>query len=86
MKRTITTFITAATLSLAVAAGSANAMGEELNMLTGAVYNELRQLGLPTDHIQDLSLADVSAIQGFLDSEDGMGKIQGIKKILNKYE
>lgn len=86
MKRTIATVITAAALSLAVAAPSAQAMGQELNMLTGAVYKELTQLGLPTDHINDLSLADISAIQDFLGSESGMGQVQGIKKILSKYE
>ncbi|GEM_PF-2041393 len=86
MKRTFTTIMTVATLSLALAAGSANAMGDELDQLTRALKNELTQLGLPTDHLQDLTLADISAIQGMLNSEDGMGKVQGIKRILDKYE
>ena len=86
MKRTISTLITVATLSLALAAGAANAMGDELEQLNRALKNELTQLGLPTDHLQDLTLADISAIRGMLNSEDGMGKVQGIKKILDKYD
>ncbi len=86
MKRIIITTVTAATLSLGLAAGSASAMGQELNMLTGAVYNELTQLGLPTDHIQDLTLAELAQIQDFIGSESGMGQIQGIKRILDKHQ
>ena len=85
MKRTIVTVITAATLSLGVAATSVNAMGQELNMLTGAIYNELASLGLPTDKIGDLSLAEIAQIQAFLNDETGMGRAQGIKKILDAH-
>ena len=85
MKRTIATIATVATLSMGFA-GSAFAMQNELNMLTGSVYNSLRSMGLPTDNIDKLSLAQIAQIQAFIDQEDGMGKIQQIKKILSEAE
>jgi len=85
MKRTIVTAITAATLTLGVAATTVNAMGQELNMLTGAIYNELNSLGLPTDKIGDLTLGEIVQIQAYLNDESGMGRTQGIKKILDDH-
>jgi len=85
MKNTIATIATVATLSLGFA-GSAFAMEDELNMLTGSVYNSLRSMGLPTDNIGNLYLAQIAQIQSFIDQEEGMGKVQQIKKILAEAE
>ncbi len=82
MKRTIATITTMAMLSLG-GAGASFAMQDELNMLTGALYNELRSMDLPTDNIGNLSLAQIVQIQAFINQEEGMGRIQQIKKILN---
>ena len=85
MKHTIATIATVATLSLGFA-GSAFAMENELNMLTGSVYNALRSMDLPTDNIGNLTLAQITQIQAFLDQEEGMGRVQQIKKILAEAE
>jgi len=83
MKRTIGTLATIATLSLGFA-GSAFAMQDELNMLTGSVYNSLRSMDLPTDNIGNLTLEQITQIQVFINQEEGMGRIQQIKKILSE--
>ncbi len=85
MKNTIATLATVATLSLGFA-GSAFAMENELNMLTGSVYNALRSMDLPTENIGNLTLAQITQIQAFLDQEEGMGRVQQIKKILAEAE
>ena len=85
MKNTIATIATVATLSLGFA-GSAFAMENELNMLTGSVYNALRSMDLPTENIGNLTLAQITQIQAFLDQEEGMGRVQQIKKILAEAE
>jgi len=82
MKRTIATLATVATLSLGISAPMADAMEMELNMLTGAVYNSLRSMGLPTDNIDKLTLSQITTIKFLIEGEDGMGKVQQIKKIL----
>lgn len=87
MKRSIATVLTVAALSVGVGATAANAMSDqELNMLTGSVYFELRQLGLPTDNIDKLSLAEIAQIHQFINGEEGMGRVQKIKKILAEHE
>ncbi len=83
MKKTLTTLATVASLSFGLSAPVADAMEMELNMLTGSVYNSLRSLGLPTDNIDNLTLVQIGQIKNLLDGEDGMGKIQSIKKILD---
>ena len=51
-------------------------MENELNMLTGSVYNELRAMGLSTDNIGNLPLTQIAQIQAFIDQEEGMGRVQ----------
>ena len=63
------TLALATAASLTVAA-SANAMDQEFNMLTGAVFNALVQLDVPTDGIQDLTLGQIATIKAILDSDD----------------
>ncbi len=84
MKNTIATIATVATLSLGFA-GSAFAMENELNMLTGAIYNDLRAMGLPTDNIGNLTLNQITQIKGLIEQE-GMGNVQQIKKVLAEAE
>ncbi len=84
MKKTLTTLATVATLSFGLSAPVADAMEMELNMLTGSIYNSLRSMGLPTDNIDNLTLAQIGQIKSLIEAEDGMGKIQNIKKILDE--
>jgi len=87
MTRKILAIVTAATISMAAAAPVAHAQGMEMgfNMLTGAIYNELKARGLPTDNINDLTLSQLAIIKGILDSDDGEGKkTNNIKAILNR--
>jgi len=87
MTRKIIAIVTAATISMAAAAPMVQAQGMEMgfNMLTGAVYNELRARGLPTDGINDLTLSQLAIIKGIVDGDDGEGKkTNNIKAILNR--
>jgi len=85
MKRTIATIATVATLSFGFA-GSGFAMENELNMLTGSVFHSLRSMGLPTENIDNLTLEQISQIYAYINQEEGMGRIQQIKKILSEAE
>ena len=74
---------TAATITLAPAL-QAQTMDMEMNMLTGAVFNALQSRGLPTDNINELSLAEIATIQNILRSDESEGqKTQRIEAILN---
>jgi len=85
MKRKIIALTTAATLTLVAMAPMAQAMTQEFNMLTGAVYNELVARGLPTDNIQSLTLGQLALIKAAIDSDDSEGKItQNIKAIIER--
>lgn len=82
MTRKILALATAATIGLT---GAAVAMDMEFNMLTGAIYNELKARNLPTDNIDGLSLSQIATIKGILDSDDSEGeKTQRIKTILDR--
>jgi len=85
MTRKIVALATAAAISLATFAPAVSAMETEFNMLTGAVYNALRSFDLPTDNIENLTLAQIATIKGILDGDDGGGnkKLQ-IKAILER--
>ena len=84
MKRNILALATASAIALAALAPSAQAMENEFNMLTGAIYNSFVSMGLPTDKIQDLSLSEVAQIKDLLE-EDGMGSTGQIKVILDRH-
>lgn len=85
MTRKLVAFVTAATLSMAAAAPAVHAMEMEFNMLTGAVYNELKSRGLPTDNIDTLTIGQIAAIRSIVDSDDNDGnKTQQIKAIVNR--
>ena len=57
--------------------------GMEFNMLTGAVFNELRSRSIPTDNIDSLSLSQIAVIKSILDSDDPEGtKTQRIKTVV----
>ncbi|RMD95161.1 MAG: hypothetical protein D6811_01445 [Alphaproteobacteria bacterium] len=73
MTKKLIALVTAAGISLAAMAPAVQAqdeMGMGFNMLTGAIYNELSQRGLPTDGIRELSLSKISQIKAILDSGD----------------
>ena len=70
MKRNLTALATAAAPSLTVMAPAANAMMTEVNALTGAVYNGLNSMQMDLAMIQDLTLADIHAIDQIMSSGD----------------
>ncbi|MGB5556558.1 MAG: hypothetical protein WBN04_00945 [Paracoccaceae bacterium] len=84
MKRNILALATASAIALAALAPSAQAMENEYNMLTGAIYNAFITMGLPTDSIQELSLAEVAQIKNLLE-ETGMGSAGQIQVILDRH-
>ena len=86
MTRKLIAIVTAASISLAAAAPVlAQGMDMGFNMLTGAVFNELKSRGLPTESIDTLTLAQIAIIKGILDSDDSEGKkTQNIKAILSR--
>lgn len=85
MTRNIIALATAATVSFAAFAPAVQAMDMEFNMLTGAVYQELKQRNLPTDGINNLTLSQIAIIKGIVDSDDSEGqKSNRIKAILNR--
>ena len=83
MKRTLTALATATAITFSVGAASAqDAMGMGFNMLTGAVYHALVANGLPTDGINDLSLAQIAQIKAVLDDDERSGQKGRIKAIM----
>ena len=73
----VTVFVTAAALSMATVAPAAFAQdfGDEMNMLTGAVFNALNQFGVDTDGISNLTLAQIAQLREIL-SGDSMSDAQ----------
>lgn len=59
----------AAVASLGFAA-TANAAGEEFTMATGAVVRALVELGLPTDNVGNLTMAQMGQIIAIADSHE----------------
>jgi hypothetical protein len=49
---------------------AASAMEQEFNMLTGAVYNALKQQGFDTTNIDTLTLAEIAEIKNLLEGND----------------
>ncbi len=87
MKKTLTAFATTAILAAGFTAPAASAMEMELNMVTGAVYNSLKSHGLPTDVIDQLSLAEIAEIHLTLNGGDGEGeKMRTIEAILDRHQ
>lgn len=69
MKRTITVLAAAATLTAAVAP-SVSAMEQELNTITGKLYQGLSSMTLPVDSISTLTLSQINRINLVLNSGD----------------
>jgi len=74
MTRNVIALATAAALTLGAAAPSF-AMENEHNMLVGAVYNQLSQLGIDTNGIGDLTLSQIAELKTVL-SGDSMSESQ----------
>ena len=61
-------------------------MEMEFNMLTGAVYNELKLRGLPTDNIDALTPSQIAQVKAILDGDDSEGhKTDAIRVIISKW-
>ena len=79
----LTAIATAAALTLSVMAPAANAMGSELNALTGAVYNDLNSMQMDLAMINDLTLGQIHQIDQIMSSGDSESeKRNKINKIL----
>ena len=84
MKRTLIATAAATALMLA-AAPSAFAMQAELNALTGAVYNGLNSMQMDLAGINDLTLAEIHAIDQIMSGGDTESeKRNKINNILRK--
>ncbi|MBT8456676.1 MAG: hypothetical protein HKO95_12735 [Rhodobacteraceae bacterium] len=84
MTRTLSALAIAAAVAT-TGASMATAMDMEFNMLTGAVFNELKSRGLPTDNIDQLSLSQIAIIKGIVDGDDSEGtKTNRIQAILER--
>ena len=84
MKRTISALAVAAAVAT-TGASMATAMEMEFNMLTGAVFNELKKRGLPTDNINELSLSQIAIIKDIIDGDEPEGvKNNRIEAILER--
>jgi len=75
MHRTFIALAFAATAATTSLPTSAIAMENEYNMLTGAVYNSLRQFGVETDNIDQLTLQEIAELRTIL-SGDSMSEEQ----------
>ncbi|MFY0624635.1 MAG: hypothetical protein JXQ89_23420 [Pelagimonas sp.] len=83
MKTTFTALATATVI--AVSAVSASAMSNELNSLTGAVYNSLSKMQMDLTGIENLTLKDIQRIQTIMHGGDNENeKRQQINTILRK--
>ena len=73
MNRTIATIATISALSFGGAAFAdapmAN-MSQGYDMLRTALINDFERLGIPTDKLDHLTLGQIAAIKGVIDSED----------------
>ena len=84
MKRTMTA-LAIATAIATTGATATIAMDMEFNMLTGAIFNELKSRGLPTDNIDQLSLSQIATIKDIIDGDEPEGtKSNRIQAILDR--
>ncbi|WP_299821611.1 hypothetical protein [uncultured Jannaschia sp.] len=87
MNRTIATIATISALSFggaAFAAAPMAGMGEGYDMLQTALMSDFERLGIPTDKLDHLTLGQIAAIKGIVDSEDNDTQTQGqIEAIIN---
>lgn len=84
MKRTMTALAIATTIATTGATATV-AMDMEFNMLTGAVFNELKGRGLPTENINELSLSQIAIITDIINGDEPEGqKTNRIKAILER--
>jgi len=70
MKHTIKALAVAALLSATALSASAQTNGDELTMVVGSVYRLLAELNLPTDNINNLTMAQIGAIIAIADSHE----------------
>lgn len=83
MKRNVAALAVIASLATGAMTTSVSAMGTELNMLAGAVFNELVSRNIDTDNIQELTLSQLAQIKAILENDDNEGKkTQNIKAIV----
>lgn len=71
MNRTIATIATVSALTFGAAAfaQTASGMGQGYDMLQTALMSDFERIGIPTDQLDNLTLAQVAAIKGVIESE-----------------
>ena len=85
MKHTIKALAVAALLSTTALSASAQTNGDELTMVVGSVYRLLAELNLPTDNINNLTMAQIGAIIAIADSHEmGDAARVRVQKILSE--
>ena len=86
MTRKLIALATAASISMAaVAPAMAQSMDMGFSMLTGAVFNELRQRGIPTDNVDNLTVSQLAQIKNILNDDMSEGqKTTRIEAIVNR--
>lgn len=79
MNRTFTTIATVAALSFggAALAQSTPSMGEGYDMLQTALMNDFTELGISTDELEGLTLGQIAAIKGIIESSDDESQRKG---------
>lgn len=84
MKNTIKALAVAALLSTTALSASAQ-VGGQMSMVIGSVYALLAELNLPTDNINNLTVAQISEIVSIADSHEmGDAARVRVQKILSE--
>ncbi len=85
MKPQILAAATALAIGLtAVSASAQDTMDQGHSMLTGAVYNMLTRGGFETDHIDNLTLSEITQIRRLLTEDMGSSERQRVQLILDR--
>lgn len=87
MNRTIATIATISALSFGGAAfadAPMAGMGKGYDMLQTALMSDFERLGIPTDKLDHLTLGQVAAIKGVIESENNDTQTRGqVEAIIN---
>ncbi len=80
MNRTIATIATISALTFggaAIAQTAPSGMGEGYDMLQTALMSDFEQMGIPTSELDNLTLGQVAAIKGIVESEGNESQKKG---------
>jgi hypothetical protein len=80
----ITAYALTAAIAFAATAGVAQDISMGQNMLTGALFNELRAQGYETNHIDKLTLNEIAVINNLLNNDDMAAERDGQIKLITE--